>query len=370
MKLTVNAEAMTQGLNLVTRALSARPAHPAFEGVLFETSDQGLEVTCTNGELSIRSVVEAQVAEDGVALVPARIVSELMKKLDGEVKLSVGADKRMAINSQGSKTTIMTMGAADFPDIVDLRGGDSVSLPMETLKEAITKVIFAIASDELRKILTGCLMEVTDEEIRFVALDGFRLALQRVHQNNSLSNGKDSLSVILPGTVIGEVSRMLPDSKDKLVITVSEQRFMVQFDKTTVNSPLIAGEYINYQQILPESWQTAIQVNRQEMIQAIERAALMAKEGKNNLIRLSITEDLLTILASADLGASNETLPIVLSGQPLDIAFNARYLMDVLRNVEDKMIAMRFGSNVSPCVIAPIEGNKFTYLVLPVRTVY
>jgi DNA polymerase-3 subunit beta len=143
---------------------------------------------------------------------------------------------------------------------------------------------------------------------------------------------------------------------------------MANLGKTSVYSPLIAGEYINYKQILPATWTTAVKVNRQQLIGAIERAALIAREG-NNLLKLHVDDKVMTIYANTERGNAVEKVEVAFDGAPLDIAFNARYLLDVIRNIDTPEMAMRYNTNVSPCVVCPVTGNQYTYLVLPVRTI-
>ncbi len=367
MRFTVQATDINHGMGLVTRALQPRMAKPAFEGVLIETLEEGVQLTCTNGEMTIKTTVNAMVAEDGCVLLPAKLLSELLRKLEGEIDIHAEGTERATVSAQGSKTNMLCMDAEEFPDIRDVVGDFTVSLQQRELRDAVGRIIFAISSDETRRILTGCLMEAAAQELRFVCLDGFRLAMQRVYVNHEMPHGKEMLSAILPGAIIGDISRMMGDTDDPVEMHCSGLHLMVSFDRTKVYSPLIPGEYINYKQILPTTWTTALRVDRAAMMGAIERAALMAREGNSNLLRLKIDEDSLTIQANAERGAVVERVGIDFEGSPLDIAFNARYLMDVIKNIDTPDMAMRFNTNVSPCVICPVSGNKYTYLVLPVR---
>ena len=193
------------------------------------------------------------------------------------------------------------------------------------------------------------------------------MALQRVEGEYSIPAGREFVSAVVPGRILGEFSRMLGDSEEPARVVCGRNRFSLTFDNTECFTSLLTGEYINYKQILPTTWTSEVKLRRDDFISAIERASLMAREGKNNLLRLSLNDHQMTITANAEMGAALETIPVSYSADEFKIAFNARYLFDVIRNVFTEEMCMRFNSSVSPCTIAPINGNQYTYLVLPVR---
>ena len=367
MHFSANATDINQGMSLVSHALSARPIRTIFEGVLIETADEGVYFTCTDGEMTIRTLVNATVVEDGVAVMPAKLFGELLRKLSGEVDIEIDRNFRAAIRSQGSNTSMAGINAAEFPDTIEVKPAFEVTLPQGRLREAVSHIMFAVSTDETRRILTGCLMEVLPDETRFVGLDGFRLALQRIQCENNLPEGKESLAAVVPGRIMGEFCRMLSETDEPVRIACSNNRMLMAFEKTECFCTLLTGEYINYRQILPTNWKSEVKLRRDDFIGAIERASLMAREGKNNLLRLTITENEMKITANAERGTALEHIPVSYTMEEFKIAFNARYLSDVIRNVDTDEICMRFNSEVSPCIIAPVDGNQYTYLVLPVR---
>ena len=367
MRFTVQSDDINHSLNLVTRALPQRSPKDVYEGVFIETTEEGVQLTCTNGEMSIKTLAPAIIAEDGCALLPATLLAELLRKMNGEISIQTEDAQKALINAEGSKTTMMCLDAGDFPDIEDISGGFVTTLPQNRLREAVSRIIFAISADETRPILTGCLMETYPEDVRFVCLDGFRLAMQRVTVSHSLPAGKETQSSVLPGSIIGEISRMVEDSGEPVELHCTASHLMAKFNKTKVYCPLIPGEYINYKQILPATWTTAIRVDKAQAMSAIERAALIARESSSYLLKIKVDEDNLTIMANAERSSVVEKVSIDFEGSPIDIAFNARYLIDVIKNIDTPDLALRFNTNVSPCVICPVSGNQYTYLVLPVR---
>lgn len=367
MKVAFNANDFNYGMSMVSHALASRVVKPYHEGVFLETLDEGLRLTVTDGETAIQSVIAAEVREDGSALLPARLLGELVRNLEGNVELDTESNEAAVVRNHGSKTRLVLFAADEFPEIQPVEPESVTSITQTQFKNAVRSIIFAIAPDETRRILTGCLMETSADEVRFTCLDGYRLAMQRVYCKHEMPKGREVLSYILPGALVGNIARMLPDADQPITLTLSKTHMLAEFGKTKVYSPLILGEYINYRQILPTSWTTAIRVDRQALAAAIQRASLIAREGSNNLLRLKVEDQTLTISALADKGAATEQLPIDFDGSPLHIAFNAGYLNDVIKNIDTADLSMRFNTNVSPCVVCPVSGNQYTYLILPVR---
>lgn len=371
MHFRVQTDEMNYGLGMVTRAISARPVKPVYDGVLIETMEDGLVLTCTDGEISIKATVSALVEEEGCMLLPARLFAELMRKQPaGEVDIRLDGKMRAVIKSRGSNTSMACMAAEDYPDIRDISGEYCAALPCSKFRDAVSRVQFAVSTDESRKILTGILMEVYEKETLLVGLDGFRLALQRMEAENDIpeSAQKDHLQAVTPGRTLGEVSKMLPDSSDLCQITFNSSHIMFSFSSVKVYGTLLTGEFIDYRKILPGSWSTEALVNRSDFSDAIDRCSLMAREGKNNLIYLHLMPDApMEMTANADRGEVHEEIDMGFQGNELNIAFNSRYLTDIIHNIDGEQVRMCFNSNVSPCMIKPIEGEAFTFLVLPVR---
>ena len=369
MHFTCDAHSLLEGLNIVTRALAPRAAKPILEGVLLETSSKGLQLTCTDGNVTIQSLVEAQISAEGSVVLPGRLFTEIVRKLPGGMAtVKVNENLSSTITCGKSKTNLAGMSAIDFPMAREMEHGFTITMAQKQLKDMISKVVFSIATDESRQVLTGCLFEVTANEARMVALDGFRLALQIQMGTYDLPQGEERVNAIIPGKVAQELSKILEDSTDEVTLTLEKNYLMASFGQTELLTILLAGEYINYRQILPQDFSSKVKVNRGEFADAIDRASLMAREGKNNLIHMHIEDENMRITSNAEMGNVLEEVSVVLEGKEMDIAFNARYLTDVIRNVEKNEFCMCFNSNVSPCVVRPIEGEDYLYLILPVRT--
>ena len=368
MILSMNSQDLLEGLNTVTRALSPRPAKQILEGVLISAEENRVLMTCSDGSLTIEYTNTASVQEEGQTVLPGRIFAEMIRKMpEGMVTITEQDHRSATIRCMKNRSNLAIMNADEYPEIDTLKSGSVVKIPQNRLRDMISRVVFAIATDESRQILTGSLLEVSHTEARLVALDGFRLAMQKIFQPFELPEGVDVVKAIIPGKVLNELSRILPDDEAFCSMLFDRNRMQCTFGNIRLTSGLLAGEYIDYRRILPADFKTEARANRVSVQDAIDRASLMAREGKNNLIKMSFHDDVLKITSNAELGDVEEEMDAQLNGDPIDIAFNARYITDVIRNVSDENLCMKFNSNISPCVVVPENGDDFIYLILPVR---
>ena len=365
----VDTSEINRGLSMVTHALSPRPVKTIYNGVCIDAKEQQLTLTATDGEMTIRTVINADVRTVGKTVFPAKLLSELMRRQNsGTVSFSVEDSNTARITTLGSKTNMMGMNEEDFPDIREISNGQEITLVSSKLRNAISRVMFAVSTDESRKTLTGILMEFYPTETRLVSIDGFRMALMTIEAENTIPAGKEFSSVIIPGRVMNELSKILPDDDTEVRLCFNASHVMISFAAVRLYTTLLIGEFIDYKHILPTSAQTEIELEKAPLYEALERCSLMAREGKSNLITMDISENGLLMNSRAERGDVHEEMPVIFNGQPLRISFNSQYLMDVIRNVEADEIRMCFQTNVSPCIVRPKEGNLFTFLVLPIRT--
>ncbi len=256
------------------------------------------------------------------------------------------------------------MNSSDYPSLPSINEDISVEVPQNLLKNMIKGTSFAIAQDETRPILQGILFEVKNRELNLVALDGYRLAVR-----NELLDVDNNIEVVIPGKTLNEVSKILEDNNDIVKITFTNNHILFNINNTKIISRLLDGKFVNYISLLPQEYKLLVNVKKQELQQGIERASLMAKDGNSNLIRLDVQEDILVITSNSQLGKVREEVNINLQGEGVQIAFNSRYLLDVLKNMEDDDVVIEMTSSVSPCVIKGRNSNSSKYLVLPVRLV-
>ena len=364
MRFSCSTADMAAALGTVTRAIAVRSTIPIMEGVSLTSCPEGLRMICTDLALGIETFIDASFSQEGSVVLPGKLLNEIVRKLpEGDMDVTVNDQNVASIRCAGSRTTLTGFPAEEYPTLPDVAETETISLPQSGLKEMLQRTSFAIATDEIRPILTGCLLETEGSTLSVVALDGFRLALRK----ECFSSELPVFSMVVPGKALGEVARILADTDELVHLSRGKTHLLADMGRTRVITRLLEGEFIRYRQILPTEWQTRITVSKRELENAIDRASLMAREGKNNLVRMHIEDGEMLITSNAELGAVREEIKIQFEGKELEIAFNVRYISDTLRAIEDEEIVIRFNSNVSPCVVCPTEGSRFLYLALPVR---
>lgn len=363
MRFSCDTNELNASLSIVSRALAARTPKPILEGILLESCEEGLRLICTDLALGIETTIPATFIEEGRVVLPGKLLCEIVRKLPGgQAEFTVGARLQTTIRCATFRTTITGFDPVEYPELPQVSGSE-FSMAQGVLRDMISRTLFAIALDESRPILTGCLMEIGAKEMRVVALDGFRLALRR----EDINGPEKDVSAVVGGKILGDIVKILSDTEEETALCFSRSHMQMQIGQTHIVARLLEGEFIRYRQILPDEWQTRITVGRGELGSAIDRASLIAREGKNNLVCFKIDGEVLEVSSNSESGDMQEQISIATEGKDLSIAFNVRYITDVLKALSDESVCMRFNSNVSPCVICPTQGEDFLYLVLPVR---
>ena len=360
MRFICDTNELNTALSIVSRALAVRSTKPILEGILFESCDEGLRLTCTDLALGIETLLPATFSEEGRAVLPGKLLCEIIRKLPGgPCDVAIGERMQATIRCASVRTTINGFDPVEYPELPQVEG-ERFELPQNTLKDMIGRTLFAIAQDESRPILTGCLMEINASEMRVVALDGFRLALRK----ENVVGPSAPVSAVVGGRVLGDIAKILADTEEPVSLCFTKSHVRMNIGQTRVVARLLEGEFIRYRQILPEEWQTRVTVERAELGSAIDRASLIAREGKSNLVCFKLDGETLEVSSNSETGDMEEKMQVITEGKDLTIAFNVRYITDVLKALSDDQIVMRFNSNVSPCVVCPVEGDSYLYLVL------
>ena len=364
MKFLCSQKKFLEGVLTVQKAVSSKTTLPILEGIYLETYKDVLKLVGTDLDLGIESYLEVEISEPGSVVIPSRLLSEILRKLpDAELEVTVNESYRIKIVCLNSVITIQGLAPDEYPELPAIEESSPIEIQQKLFSDMIHQSVFAVAVDEARPILTGALLEVNERDVHMVCLDGYRLAFRRGQMTHSQSPCKS----VIPGKSLSEVSKVLQEPEGTVSITFSDRHVLFDLGYTRVISRVLEGEFINYRQIIPDAYKTRVKIDRELLSAGIERAALIAREGKNNLIKFNIQENILVITSNSEAGQVYEEIPILLEGKEMDIAFNARYFTDVLKVIEDAEICLDFTTNVSPCVIRPLRGNAYTYLLLPVR---
>lgn len=372
MKVSCSSLGLNLGISNATRALATRATAPIFEYVKVTAKDGTITLTGTDGTLTICSRVLAEVETAGEYLLPGKLFADIIRKLPpGNIKIQTNSkNTSIAIHSGTSRCTLACTTCEEYPKAPEINEFCALRISQRKLKSMIKHVTFAVAQHESREVLTGCLMEVSKHEVRLVAIDGFRLAMQKASGNYPLRADTETVKAVIPRRAIVEICNILSDDAEaEATLYTGSGMLIAKIGKTTVITSLIAGQYINYRQILPKHWKMQIAVKCKEFSQAIDRASLIAKHAKNNLILLDVDNNTLRISSVTELGNTMEEVPIQLSGEPLPLAFNASYISEAVKNIDEEHCMITAESSVSPCVLSK-DGNEngdYVYMVLPVR---
>jgi len=375
-KITCKQQDLSRGLSAVSHAVSGRSTLPILANILLATDHGRLKLSATNLEIGINCWVEAQIEEEGTTTVPAKLITEFVNSLPpASVEMTLAEETNtLNIKGQRSSANIKGMDASEFPQIPSNEGGEPpVLLEAAQLKEMIDQVAFAAAEDDSRPVLTGVLVQVSDEKLTFAAADAFRLA---VRVADLPGDGHPRGDILIPARTLTELARILP-AEGQVEMIVTPNRSQVLFHTPTLDlvSRLIEGSFPNFRQIIPKESTTRAVVETKEFAAAVKSASLFARDS-SNIARVKINpagEDgqgtgELTIEATAeDLGDNVSTVNAAVDGPELQIIFNVKYLADVLNTISTQEVALEASSATKPGVLRPVGPNDCTYVIMPMH---
>lgn len=363
MHLVCNQKLLAQKINICQKAISNKTTNDILKGILLVAKDNALTLVGYDLEIAIETSLEADIYEEGSVVLDSRLFGDIIKKLPDTFIEIKSNQNSVCVTYENSKFEIKSDNSNDFPRVPILDSSKKCYISQSKLKNMIKQSVFAVSTDSSKPILTGELLEIQENKISLVAIDGYRLAVSSFLSNNTLENTK----TIIPGKSLNDINSLLSNSDDLVEIEFNENYVLFKFMGINVTTRVLEGDFIEYKKLLPKEYNTKIKVKTKDLISSLERASLLSQMQKSNLIKLEIRENLLTITSNNDKGNINEKINIEFEGEFLDIAFNSRYLIEGIKNIEGSEITLEFTTNVNPCVIKPIDNIDYTYLLLPVR---
>lgn len=366
MKLICEGLDLSDAVLKVLRATAVRTTNPILEGIKLHASEDALTLSATDLEISIEKTIPADVKIPGDVVVPGKFFADFVKKLSNEqIELTLTDQNTLKIKYTDSEGYLQCLSADEFPIIKELVGPETITIGTDDLKNLIDKTIFSVAVDDARPILKGCLFEIENNQITSVALDGYRLAMVKTEVQSTAKK----LSCIVPARSLNEISKLVSTENPTIDILISQNHLLVNDGSVKIITRLLEGEFINYRQVIPTTTTTTITVGKAQLEDGLDRASLLARMDKNNLVRFDIRDKVLTLTSASNIGNVTENITISLEGKDLAIAFNARYLSDCMHTINDEFIKINFTSQIAPCTICSAEEDKYLYLILPVRIV-
>jgi DNA polymerase-3 subunit beta len=364
MKCNLNQSDLSKAIGIVQKAVSVRTTTPILTGILFEVENNKLSLTATDLDLGIKTTIDCQAIEEGAIVVNARLISDFVRKLPSKSNIEITTDEhnKMDIKCMKSEFVILCNSAEEYPANTFNNEGTTINMKSQVLKKLIKYTTFAAAQDNMKPVLTGCLMELEKNICTFAAIDGYRLSVKKEDVNF-----EGECSIIIPSKSLLEVSRIIEDEDQDVEMLISETHVSFVFDNTVIISNLLEGEFIKYKDIIKEGYQTKIDIKTIDLRNSIERVSLLAREDKNNLIIVTIEDNNLMIESTSEYGNAEENIEVKIEGDDIKIGFNSKYILDLLRVVEDEELSVVFQGSLNPCIFKIPDNDEFIYLVLPVR---
>lgn len=364
MKLICSKSNLLHGVNIVSKAVPTRTTMAILECILIDASASEIKLTANDMELGIETKIEGEIAERGVIALDAKIFSEIVRKLpDSDVTIETDASFKTTITCEKAKFNIVGKSGDDFSYIPYIERNEPIVMSQFTLKEVIRQTIFSIADNDNNKLMTGELFEIEENDLKVVSLDGHRISIRNIELKNNYSHKK----VVVPGKTLQEVSKILPGSaEDEVSIFLTDNHIVFEFENTTVVSRLIEGEYFKIEQMLSSDYETKVKINKRELLDCIDRATLLVKEGDKKPIIMNITDGTMELKINSFIGSMNEDIDIAKEGKDILIGFNPKFFIDALRVIDEEEVTLYMVNPKAPCFIKDDEGT-FIYLILPVN---
>ncbi len=368
MKIVCYKDNLLKALNSVIKGVATKTTNPILEGILIQTNDNQIKLTTYDMELGIEYIIDSEVKQQGSTVVNAIMFSEIIRKLpDSEIYITLNENNLLEIECEGALYKLTTMNPDEFPELPKIEVENSIDLEQNMLKNMIKRTIFAVSTEENRQIFTGCLFEVENNKLNVVAVDGFRLALRSIYLPVKVSDFK----AVIPGKTLNEINKILSDSFENIKIGIAKNQALFEMENCKIVSRTLDGEFLNYKSVIPNTWETRIKVNKNNLQDSFERISLISassiEKEKKYPVKVSVDIGKIIISCTNQTGEAKEEIFISTEGKNIEVGFNPKYFLDALKAIDDEEVFVEFGTNISPCLVKPIENNEYVYMILPIR---
>ena len=362
MKLICDGLDLSDAVLKVSKALAVKAANPVLEGIKMTAKNDGLTLIATDTELTIEKTIKADVLMEGETVVVGKYFVDFIKKLEKEqVELSCLYDGQLQIKYADSISELQVYPVDGFPIIKKEEEENFFEIKAAEFKDFVNKTVLACSNDDSRPILKGVLIEAETDKITGVALDGFRMSVIKKDVTTS-----GNFKAVIPARTLQEIIRLIDKDEDNIKVFIQKNTLFIQVDTTKIYSRLIEGDFVKYNHILPNGFTNGFVVSKDALLNSLERATIVAKNDRYNVVRLDIKENVMTVSAKSEVGFVNENVTINLEGKDMVIAFNGKFLSEYLRTINAEFVKFYLNSAIDPCVIQEEGKEDFLYLVLPV----
>ncbi len=377
MKFEIMRHRLIEGLNDVMKAVSSKTTIPILTGIKIEVTEEGLRLTGSDSDITIQTFIRTEengeqvirVIEEGSIVLQARMFNEIIRKLPtNDVELEVTEHYQTHIRSGKSEFHLIGLDASEYPLVPEIQDDRQFVIPADLLKSIVRETVFAISTSESRPILTGVHWNVKNGELVCVATDSHRLA-RRKTTLEQMPEGE--YSVVIPGKSLNELSKIIGDSSEPVHIVMTNQQVLFKTSSVFFYSRLLEGTYPDTSRLIPNEFNTKVTIDGKALFQAIDRASLLAREERNNIVRFTSLKDNIVEISSssAEIGQVEEEIQSTLiEGEELNISFSAKYMMDALKAVGGQDVKVQFIGAMRPFILNSVHDDAVLQLIVPVRT--
>lgn len=376
MKFTIQRDYFLNQLNDTLKAISSRTTLPILTGIKIDATDKGIILTGSDSEISIEITINqnidgekiVDIEEKGSVVLPGRFFVDIVKKLPGKtVNLSTNDQFKTLITSGHSEFNVSGLDPDQYPLLPQVSEDDAIKLPIKVLKNIIAQTNFAVSTSETRPVLTGVNWLIQNNELICTATDSHRLALRKLKLEDEEIDDKN---VIIPGKALSELNKIVSDSEEDINIFFASNQVLFKVGHINFISRLLEGNYPDTTRLFPENYETKIILDNSEFYHAIDRASLLAREGGNNVIKLSTDVDKVELSStSPEIGTVKEDVSTDnVEGESLKISFNSKYMMDALKAIDNDEVQVEFFGTMRPFILKPKDDETVVQLILPIRT--
>lgn len=366
MKIICKQNDLSNSISIALKAVGTRTNMSILECILIDCTSGTIKMTTNNKELCIETQVTGAIVEEGMVAVNAKVFSEIIRKLpDSDVTVCVDNNYSIQIVCEKAKFKISGQSGEDFPSLPSVEKGEGIEISQFNLKEIIRQTVFSIADNDTKAVMSGELFTITGDLLKVISLDGHRISIRKLQLKQSYPDMK----VIVPGKTLSEISKILNgDMEDSIFIYVTDNSILFEFDQTIVLSRVISGEFYPVEQMISNDYETKITVAKKDLLSGLDRSTLLLKESDKKPVVFNIQDGRVDLQLATEIGSMDEDIEAEKDGKDMIIGFNPRFLMDVLRVVDDEQIDIYFFNSKAPCFIRNKE-ETYVYIVLPVNFV-
>ena len=366
MKITAPKQELLKSLGIVMRAVPSRTTMSILYCILIDATVDTIRFTSNDMEMGIETVVNGSIEERGLICLDAKMFYEIIRKMpESDVTIEVGSNYQTTISCEKSVFHIVGKDTTEFSPLPAIDRKDPVILTQFQLREMIRQTIFSISMNDANKILTGEFLQIRENEIRLVGLDGHRIAIRRIVLDAVYENRE----AIIPGKTMNEIGKILTgETEDEVKLYFTKNHVLFEMDQTTMVSRLIEGTYFRVDQMLSNDFETKISVRKSELSSAVDRALLFTSEADKRPLVMTVGTDTMNLRITSPMGSMSDDVEIAMEGKELKIGFNPKFILDAIRVIDDEEILIYFLNSKAPCFIRD-EAQSYIYMVLPVNFV-